>query len=370
MSTRQRQESVTSRSTETSVTAVRIEQRHEAALAQFFKEAWSAPAPPPDPAAPAFALLADGRMVGYIGTLPVRFRAGDREFPGHWMKGFMVLPEYRNGGVGFLVLKRALEELPVAGSLSVAPSARRLFTATGFSELGVLSNQITLLRPEHIFCALDPAALGLRLPPFALKGVRGAQRIGAAALAGLAIGALFGLWRFVTRLDTASLRLAVARPDPGAVDRLWRRLRGVMPAGVVRDADHFTRYGQGYRFITAHDGAVLEGLAVIRTPRADGDPRLRGIRVAVLSELLAAPDNHRVQRGLLRAAEAAAREAGADALLCSATHGGLRRLLARQGYLPFPGNVCLLVRGLPEEACRPIDEWWLTRGDGHADEVF
>jgi GNAT superfamily N-acetyltransferase len=282
----------------------------------------------------------------------------------------MVLPEYRNSGVGFLVLKRALQELNVAGSLSVAAPARRLFTAAGFRELGLLSNQITLLRPARVCSIIEPAALGVASPRVLEPVVRIAQRMGAAALAGVTLGALLGLWRFMARLDTASLRAATAQPDPAAIDLLWMRLRPLIPAGVVRDGHHFSRYGDGYRFVTVHHGSILEGVAVIRTPRTEGDPRLRGIRVAVLSDLLADPANPRVQRALLRAAEAAARDAGADALLCSASHTGLRRLLAHQGYLPFPGNVCLLVRGLPEEACPPLDEWWLTRGDGHADEVF
>jgi GNAT superfamily N-acetyltransferase len=353
-----------------SVVAVRIDHNHQAALARFFHEAWAAPPPALDPAAPAFALLVDGRMVGYVGTIPVRFHAGGRDYPGHWMKGFMVLPEYRNGAVGFLVLKRALQELPVTGSLSVAAPARRLFTATGFRELGTLSNQITLLRPRRVFSIIDPVALGLARPRLVGPALRVARRIGAAALAGITVGALLGLWRLVTRLDTAALRLATAPPKPEAIDRLWQQLRDRIPAGVVRDGRHFSRYGTGYRFVTVHEGPRLEGVAVIRTPRSDGDPRLRGLRIAVLSDILVDPANRQVQRAILRAAEAAAHDAGADALLCSASHSSLRRLLSHQGYLPFPGNVALLARGLPEETCPTIDAWWLTRGDGHADEVF
>jgi hypothetical protein len=43
-----------------------------------------------------------------------------------------------------------------------------------------------------------------------------------------------------------------------------------------------------------------------------------------------------------------------------------------QAYVPLPGNLHFLARdpqggyGLPNA----LGEWWLTRGDGEADEVF
>src|SRR5512138_1676861 len=89
----------------TAAETVRLEERHRGAIEAFFREVWNAPPPPLDPAAPGFGLLIEGRLAGYIGTLPVRFWDGVQEHSGHWMKGLMVLPQYRNGGIGFLVLR-------------------------------------------------------------------------------------------------------------------------------------------------------------------------------------------------------------------------------------------------------------------------
>ena len=74
----------------------------------------------------------------------------------------------------------------------------------------------------------------------------------------------------------------------------------------------------------------------------------------------------------LAAAESAAREVEADAVLVSASHASVRPLLRKRGYLPLPGNVHFMVRVPPGGPTLPTtgDRFWLTRGDSEADEAF
>ena len=54
------------------------------------------------------------------------------------------------------------------------------------------------------------------------------------------------------------------------------------------------RYGGDparYAFLVARDGVTLRGCAVLRRPRDVSDPRLNGLRVATLSDLVAPPDD-------------------------------------------------------------------------------
>ncbi|HWN80777.1 MAG TPA: hypothetical protein VNM87_01655, partial [Candidatus Udaeobacter sp.] len=136
------------------------------------------------------------------------------------------------------------------------------------------------------------------------------------------------------------------------------------------------RYGgrraRDYHVIPLRVAGELRGLAVLKRPSGAGDPRLRGIRVAVLSELLFPVSEAGIGCALLAAAERGARAIAADALLVSATHAAVRPLLRRRAYLPLPRNVHCLVRmpaggpPLPRE----LDRFWLTRGDSEADEAF
>jgi hypothetical protein len=72
---------------------------------------------------------------------------------------------------------------------------------------------------------------------------------------------------------------------------------------------------------------------------------------------------------LLHASVEQARSLEADAVLCGASHPALRRLLLRAGFLPVGRHVHLLIRERGEIALpRELESWWLTRGDGGADD--
>jgi hypothetical protein len=142
---------------------------------------------------------------------------------------------------------------------------------------------------------------------------------------------------------------------------------------VQRDAAYLRAHYQApdYRWIGVRRGGQLAAFGVLRLPRAHGDARLLGIRVATIADMVAHPEDQQSLRALLHAAHRAARAAGADAVLCSASHPALLRSLYRTGYLPYSGNVRILLRqGGAASSPGALQEWWLTRGDGSADEAF
>ena len=76
----------------------------------------------------------------------------------------------------------------------------------------------------------------------------------------------------------STVSLADRLPDPMELDALWRMARASMAAASVRDARYLRwRYGsqegEGYGFVTVHKRSALTGLAVVRRPRSNGDPR-------------------------------------------------------------------------------------------------
>lgn len=103
---------------------------------------------------PTWIAIQDGRVLGFVTTIPVRFWDGETSLPAYWIKGLMVLPEYRQGPIGYAVLKAAVAALPRTGSLAVAAPARRLFTALGYTDLGAVSNWIRPLAAHRILANL------------------------------------------------------------------------------------------------------------------------------------------------------------------------------------------------------------------------
>lgn len=367
---------------------------HAAAIAAFYRQTWDPDATPdsvlaarrraaaenvvaPGEAPPLALVLEESRVLGCCGSIPLRLWDGVAEHPAYCVKGLMVLPAYRGGPIGFHVAKALAGQLPLATVLVVAPAARRLFSALGYTDLGAVRNFVRALRPARIAHRIDVAESGLPVPRWLASGVRLAQRARVAEVAAGAAGLALDLAAAVTRGAAAGL-ITECTPEPPAreeLDRVWRDARKAMGAGPVRDGQYLRgRYGGAHRyaFITARAGTRLVGVAVLLQPRADSDPRLRGVRVATISDIVFPSERPDVGLALLGTVERAARRAGADAILATTSHRALSRLLRRQAYFALPGNVHFFLHDATGATRWPRDlaSWWLARGDGEADEVF
>jgi hypothetical protein len=360
------------------VEVARVGPEHLAALAGFYAAVW-------DPSAtaesvrvareqagtpPTWIVLREGRAIGHVTTIPLTLWANGQEQPAYWIKGLWVLPEFQRSAVGFLVLRTAIQQLGSVASMALAhdPAALRLFGAVGFKDLGGLPNDLRVLHSRRVLSRLDPAAL-----PLGRWSNSAALRIGVrtAALAGPLGDAAMALWSALAA-GTSGYEVDVVETfDRAGVDQLWQSARGEVPAAPRRAAAELAaRYGTSdYVFVRARIGDRLAGLAIVKRPREDGDPRLRGIRVATLSDVLYRPSESGAGLALLRGAERAARKAGADALLSGASIGALRPLLRRRAFVPVPSNLHVLAR-IPGEHPAALGAWWVTRGDSGGDGSF
>ncbi|HEY5021500.1 MAG TPA: hypothetical protein VII30_03320, partial [Gemmatimonadaceae bacterium] len=239
------------------VTALATEE-HADAIAAFYREVWNPAATAesvvaatrrgaaqniaaPGEPTPTALVFAGSRVVGYCGSIPQRLWDGVRERPAYWVKGLMVLPEYRNGPIGYLVVKELSRHLECSTVLTVAPAARRLFSALGYTDLGAVTNWTRPLHPSVMAERVDFDALGLnKLPKWMGVGVSAARRTGiaglAAKLAGLGLDLASGLARLpAAHLDTAGL----GAPSRAELDELWITARKNLTASPVRDGAYF-----------------------------------------------------------------------------------------------------------------------------------
>jgi GNAT superfamily N-acetyltransferase len=379
------------------VEVVQVTDQHVDCLAEFFRAVWDPDATPegvrqaraaaaatnpvaPGEDSPTFLFLYDGRALGHLTTIPIRVWSNGGERSAHWMKGFMVLPEYRNGPIGFSLLKEAVRHLGCALVITAQPAAYRLFRAMGFVYLGVMSNHLRVLKPGRVLSRLDIQAVGLSgLPSWLPSAVRVARRGVIAAVLSAAATVVMRLWTAAAHARALGLSVSLVDQDvdPSELDGLWQTVRGSIAAAPVRDGRYIRwRYGAGggapYSFVTVRERSTLVGFAVVRCPKSEGDPRLNGVRVATLSDIIFSADRRDVALATLAGAEALARRFEADALLCSTSHARLRAILPLHAYVPLPGNMHFLARDPRGEYALPttLSQWWLTRGDSNSDEVF
>jgi GNAT superfamily N-acetyltransferase len=369
---------------------VRMQDEHAALVADFYRKVWDRQATfdrvltARRKAArenvhgvgidvPTYIFLNEGMVAGHVTTIPIRIARGGRVIDAHWLKGLMVLPEYRNGPVGYHVLRRAVEDLGTTLAAVVAADARRLFTALGFKDLGAIPNRVRILNYSNVLNKLSGSDLLQSLPRIAREAVRLSTKLRLNDVAGGAAGGVTQLLTGLVGGSALRAQMASGCPTDQDIDQLWQRVSRNIGTVVQRDAKYLRpRYeGSDYRWIVVHEQKQLRGLAVLKTPRAQGDPRLLGVRAATVAEVVVAPHDASACLALLRGAERVSRAARADVMICSASHPALLNNLQRRAYLPFGGNVGVLVRngetaGLPNE----LNDWWLTRGDSAADEVF
>lgn len=71
--------------------------------------------------------LHDRRVVGSLGTFPVRWKCGDKVHSALWVADFYLLPEYRNKGLGVLLLKEAESRAEVLLTTGMSESAETLY---------------------------------------------------------------------------------------------------------------------------------------------------------------------------------------------------------------------------------------------------
>jgi GNAT superfamily N-acetyltransferase len=377
---------------------VRAEDAHAEALAAFIRVVWNPAATAasvlaaravaardnvaePGVAPPTWIAIRSGQVLGYVTTLCARFSNGTRDWPGYWIKGLMVLPEFQSGPIGYHVLKAAAEALPLSGGLAVAPAARRLFTALGYNDCGAIDNWLRPLRPARIVQRVDMTHLGLaRMPSWMPTLVKVARASGLGAAAGLTAGGALRLTAAARRAGTGGLSSEILDPPQHANDvaGLWRRCSALLGSAVVRNPDYLVpRYPAEpdghYRWVGVRRGESLTGLAIVRTPRDASDERLRGVRVATLSDLLLDPADVTSGLALLGAVERTARKLDADAIVASSSSISAVRLLRRQWYLPLGGSIHLLFRTSGESRTEfgpSVRDWWLHRGDGGSDDAF
>lgn len=324
---------------------------------------------------PTFLFMMGDRPLGHMTTVPTILWVDGREHRAHWFKGFWVVPEHRNGPVGFMLARESLRYLDTVLSMVVQPAPRRLFQSIGLRDLGVMPNYLCVLRPKRLMRRLAGADLASVGPRWAAPLLRLLAKPGLVHATATLSSVGMRTW---TLSLPAGVGVAAQEPtslDPAAVDALWRRSREALRAAPVRDAKHLharalNRPGS-YVAAAVEEAGELAAMALIRRPRPEGDPRLNGAQVATLADFLWVPDQRSAALRLLAGAETIAADLGADALLCSATHGGLPWLLRRRGYFALGGNVHFMARsqGFGMESLG-LTDWWLTRADGEADDAF
>ena len=366
------------------------------ALSAFYRAVWSSSSAPEEPASdatdsripcpftadppPVVGVYAGADLIGHLGSIPTQFWDGQRGTGAHWLKGLMVLEQYRNGPIGYQLVKEMMKQVAVTAVMTVAPAARRLFQAVGFKDLGSVPNYVSVIRPTRVLRAIDVERLGLTSLPRALRTMLGLSRLPPVAWVGGGLAALgLGLVDGANHLTCLGLRARIVATPPGVAetDAVWERLRTQLDLAPSRCGAYLEwRYaGQRpgrYEFIEVRRGSQLVALVVVRRPERVDDPRLAGLRVGLVVDLVVDPTDTAAVTAAFLAARKWGKKTSCDAVLLTLSHLGVGRLVKRLGFIRIPGNVHFMLRapvGAPITAPKDTGRSWLTRGDAWGDDI-
>jgi hypothetical protein len=333
----------------------------------------------PGTGAPIVGVFIGTHLAACLTSIPTRFWNGKEFAPAHWLKGFWVLEPYRDGLIGYLLLKEMLKHVGLAASMPVALVPRRLSAALGMLDLGAVRNYIEPLRVVRILRRLDSQLLDLN---GASKPVSIALKLAKIPPVAYMAGALITLCLTAVRLRSALAARALTTqvrerlPSEADLDSLWARAREGLRCCATRSGAYLSwRYERGangrYWFAACWRGAELVGLAVLQHPERLGDQRLAGLAIGSVVDLVLDPRCPGALPAVLGAARRWARSVNYDALLLTMSHRALRAPVLRAGYIPMPGNIHLMLRdpGGKHGLSPDLDVWMVTRGDAWSDHL-
>jgi len=316
--------------------------------------------------APVFVFVKGGDIIGHLATIPVQVAASGATVAAHWIVGFMVLAEHRNGLVGPLLVREATRALDCALSLFVEPPVQRILTGMKWSHRGVLSEYLRVL---------DARALTRNVRLGALRRLSAPAR----TLAGWGL-ALLQRGRTLQTLHARpkGARAEVREESGFAVgfDALWHSVRDRFGACVSRDRESLRRrYGgrpERYRVLTCREGQRLLGYCIVKVKQFSGDSRMGDLRIGTIVDCLFDPSSPEVLQSLLSEAMSLFKRESVHAVLCTASHATVIRVLRANGFLAIPGNLHFALHNRTPGPVLdvPLDAWHLMRGDSDADQNF
>jgi len=294
----------------------------------------------------------NGRVLGQYATMPVRLKVLGRTLRASWGMDVMVGPNLQRKGVGsrlFLYWDRQVE---ASLGLGLSVSSYTLFKKLDWEDVG----------PVPCFSAvLDARALLSR-------------RVGGGAAALLAPIAHLLLWLvFPKRRTKRGDRVAVGKaeePFGADYDALWERVAPAFDFIAERTARYlewkFRKVPHvAYDVFEARKNGELTGYVVLRATERNG------VKLALVVDLLAEPEDKETIGKLLDHAHTWAREHGATRMQTFTFDRRLQARLANKGFMRIksPMQFCVRIHSehVDELFFRDTSRWHVSFGDSDQD---
>lgn len=294
-------------------------------------------------------------VVAHQAAIPVRLHIADDDVTTGWFVETMAAKAVRGSPIGPMVVKKALEDLPLNLSLGQTKQMRELQIALGWVEVGVLSKQL--------FVCGYGMNLRNKLPPVLAE-------IGA-----FIIGAWHNFrWLLSRSIQPANTNFVVIDRFGDEHDRLWEQMAATCTCAVVRDASYLNwkyidRPTGRFICIEMREGAKLLGVSVVMLSEANETyGYLRGSLVDFVMPL----DRTDIVRALINESIKVLKSHKVQSVTCHISSKVISAELKSCGFIRREPRHHFLIsakdqRLAVEDRLLREQNWFLTLGDSDAD---
>jgi len=277
---------------------------------------------------------ASGKIVGHFGITQVWLKYKDGYCPAAWGKDLIVLPEFRNLGIGPFLVASVLKEVEDKASIFLIAGVRdhvyTMYKKFGFADMGYISLYV---RPNILFMRL--------------------------------------LFHRPGKNEKVLIE-KIARFD-GSFDKLWETVS--VPFGLIvrRDSAYLN-----WRFVDQpywkyeifkalrKESRKPAGYIVLREGKS------RGLRTGVISDIFASENDQDTTAALIDfAVSSYAKRRDIAFIRCDILNKGVGRVLRRRGFIKMPPRERFMFtnvkQGLDESFFRDRDNWFLDYSDSDLD---
>lgn len=331
---------------------------------------------------PTFLFLKDEEVIGHITSLPVRLSTPSATTQAHWVVGFMVLPEHRNGLVGPCLIKKVNQTLDLAMSLHVEEPVLRILKGLEWYHVGVIPQYVHVLNGYRLVRNIRAQQMSFLNHHGGFWG-RGLQFLASKRFAQITVGLLVQLavrsWLLATTSARRSRRtfyVAEEHEFDSSYDTFWDRVRLKFEALVVRDRAYLqVRYGRAlknYKLLACREKDELQGFCILKIKQFQDDPRMGWLRIATIVDCLFDPSDPQALQALLSALIKCLTGEGVDVIFCTASHRTVQELLVKNAFIKMPGNLNFAYHDRIGSINKHVSlgAWHLMRGDSDAAANF
>lgn len=295
-------------------------------------------------------------IVGHQGAIPVQLKVGSEELTTGWFVETMVLESHRGKAVGPMLVKKALEDLPLNLSLGQTEQMRELQFALGWKQVAPLDIWMYVLNAQRVLHGKKNALVR----PLAAAMLKTHQ-----------------FFRGLVSGGRREFNVAQIERFERQHDELWRQASRDIPCAVVRDASYLNwKYvdqpGQNFVRLEVRRDGEAAAVVVLQIREPDEDYLYRR---GFLADLVVSPFDAAAVDAALRAARDEARARQADALIFPCIDSQLNRKLKRHGFLNRQPTRYFLIAATDAEKgvarqMQLAENWRITMGDSDIDRPW